>query len=108
LRDPVLPASRFERYGDVYGTTLLWAAHRVHPGKKAISGTVRPAAMPSKAGGQQCAQAAGAPVAWPNRNGRRSQGPPPVVGQPVRRVCSLSGYSPAIVALVDDLQNNEL
>ncbi|MCT4363282.1 MAG: cytochrome P450 [Synechococcaceae cyanobacterium MAG-AL1] len=105
LRDPGFARSRFERYGDVYGTTLLGQRTVFIRGEKAISDLF--------AGGDalegwwpDSVRKLLGPLSLANRNGADHKARRRVVGQ-LFAASALKRYSPAIVALVDDL-NNEL
>jgi cytochrome P450 len=102
LRDRDFAQSRFERYGDVFGTTLLGQRTVFIRGEQAIADLFAqgdavegwwPASVRNLLG----------PLSLANRNGADHKARRRVVGQLFATV-ALKRYSPAIVALVDELR----
>jgi cytochrome P450 len=102
LRDRDFARSRFERYGDVYGTTLLGQRTVFIRGERAIADLFAqgdsvegwwPASVRNLLG----------PLSLANRNGADHKARRRVVGQLFATV-ALKRYSPAIVALVEELR----
>jgi cytochrome P450 len=101
LRDPDFARSRFERYGDVYGTTLLGQRTVFIRGERAISDLF--AQGDAVAGWwPDSVRTLLGPLSLANRNGADHKARRRVVGQ-LFASAALKRYSPAIVALVDGL-----
>ncbi|MCX5931535.1 MAG: cytochrome P450 [Cyanobacteria bacterium] len=106
FRDPDFARSRFERYGDVYGTTLLGQRTVFIRGERAISDLF--AQGDAVAGWwPDSVRILLGPLSLANRNGADHKARRRVVGQ-LFASAALKRYSPAIVALVDELSGELL
>lgn len=101
LRDPDFARSRFERYGDVYGTTLLGQRTVFIRGEKAINDLFAQGDAVQGWWPDSVRKLLG-PLSLANRNGADHKARRRVVGQ-LFASTALKRYSPAIVALVDEL-----
>ncbi|MCP9850692.1 cytochrome P450 [Cyanobium sp. Morenito 9A2] len=106
LRDPDFARSRFERYGDVYGTTLLGQRTVFIRGEKAISDLFAQGDAVEGWWPESVRKLLG-PLSLANRNGVDHKARRRVVGQ-LFASSALKRYSPAIVALVDELSGELL
>lgn len=105
LRDPDFARSRFERYGDVFGTTLLGQRTVFIRGERAINDLFAQGDAIEGWWPDSVRKLLG-PQSLANRNGADHKARRRVVGQ-LFASSALKRYSPAIVELVDDL-NQEL
>jgi cytochrome P450 len=105
LRDPDFARSRFERYGDVYETSLLGQRTVFIRGEQAIADLFAQGNAVQGWWPDSVRQLLG-PLSLANRNGADHKVRRRVVGQ-LFASAALRRYSPAIVALVEDL-NQEL
>ncbi len=106
LRDPDFARSRFERYGDVYGTTLLGQRTVFIRGEKAISDLFAQGDAVQGWWPDSVRKLLG-PLSLANRNGADHKARRRVVGQ-LFASTALKRYCPAIVALVDELSGELL
>ena len=106
LRDPDFARSRFERYGDVYGTTLLGQRTVFIRGQRAINDLFAQADALEGWWPESVRKLLG-PLSLANRNGADHRARRRVVGQ-LFASAALKRYSPAIIELVDDLQRELL
>jgi len=102
LRDPDFARSRFESYGDVYGTTLLGQRTVFIRGEQAIDDLFAQGDAVEGWWPDSVRKLLG-PLSLANRNGADHKARRRVVGQLVA-ASALKRYSPAIVALVDELK----
>jgi len=102
LRDGDFARSRFERYGDVYGTTLLGQRTVFIRGERAIADLFAQGDAVEGWWPPSVRNLLG-PLSLANRNGVDHKARRRVVGQLFASV-ALKRYSPAIVALVDELR----
>lgn len=105
LRDPDFARSRFERYGDVYETSLLGQRTVFIRGEQAIADLFAQGDAIQGWWLDSVRQLLG-PLSLANRNGADHKARRRVVGQ-LFASAALKRYSPAIVALVEGL-NQEL
>ncbi len=106
FRDPDFARSRFERYGDVYETTLLGQRTVFIRGGRAVSDLFAQADAVQGWWPDSVRDLLG-PLSLANRNGADHKARRRVVGQLFTAV-ALKRYSPAIVALVNELCSNLL
>jgi cytochrome P450 len=105
FRDPDFARSRFERYGDVYETSLLGQRTVFIRGGEAVADLFAQGEAVEGWWPQSVRELLG-PLSLANRNGPDHKARRRVVGQLFTSV-ALKRYAPAIVALVDQL-NAEL
>ena len=106
LRDLDFARSRFERYGDVYGTTLLGQRTVFIRGQRAINDLFAQSDALEGWWPESVRKLLG-PLSLANRNGADHKARRRVVGQ-LFASAALKRYSPAIIELVDDLQRELL
>ncbi|MEX0588629.1 MAG: cytochrome P450 [Cyanobium sp.] len=106
LRDPDFARARFETYGDVYGTTLLGQRTVFIRGEKAINDLFAQSDAVEGWWPDSVRNLLG-PLSLANRNGADHKARRRVVGQ-LFATSALKRYSPAIVALVDELKEELL
>ncbi|MCP9808421.1 cytochrome P450 [Cyanobium sp. HWJ4-Hawea] len=106
LRDPNFALSRFERYGDVYGTTLLGQRTVFIRGERAIQDLFAQGDAIEGWWPDSVRNLLG-PLSLANRNGAEHRARRRVVGQ-LFTTAALRRYSPAIVKLVDELRQDLL
>ncbi|WP_322757332.1 cytochrome P450 [Synechococcus sp. CBW1107] len=106
FRDPDFARSNFERYGDVYETTLLGQRTVFIRGDRAISDLFAQSESIEGWWPDSVRQLLG-PLSLANRNGADHKARRRVVGQ-LFASAALKRYSPAIVALVDALSQELL